>query len=779
MGPGLSVDSVRKMRRLLTLFGLLLVVMTAMPSSLAGQNAEDAPKEAAAELSAQTVRKGLGKDANPGDIVLLIERIQAAKASQFYPELTPLMRHPNQAVREAAAQAITSFGWDVISTEMLRILKDTRGPHQLRELVCRALTKTGRREVVEPLLELTTEKTMRTAAITGLRNLTGQNYFTPEDWQKWWLVNRGRKKEQWDGIHQEALLRRIRELELAVAAREDELRKNSGRIDERNRERDALKKEAESLRKRTADAMIRSLENRAEKKNPTVLLAALDGPFVKVREYAALELGRIAAVEAVDKLSRLASTDSALTVRVASTRALGQIGSARDVPVSRKLLGNRDEPVAAAAARALGVLKAKAAVNQLLVTLLHHSAMVRGSAAEALGRIGSVAALVPLVELLNGDPDASVREQAARALGLIGDKRAYTALADALNDTSPAVRVCAIESLGPLKIPGTSEKLCGVLRTDPSPNVCEAAIVMLGLMGDAKSLETLIAVLDRPEKKLRQLVGPSILAICKRDGSLLEPTSDTLIAAGHQESAVMLLEVLERSLAEKKDDKGRFRVRRKLIDCLGSLKQWKRVTPILAEFTKANPDDTVMAIKYARALGGLHNQPEAIRVYKDLAAKDKTNQYWDERLALMEAMLADKKAPELQNLIGEYLKNRDQLSAEIIAKLTNLLKRCDEAIAKEQKLRVEENLRLIRELASADKKVRDTALEQLKSRGAEVYPYLINALDWSDERMRRASVELLREMTKQNFNYSPSSSLKENSEAIKKWKDWLKSASPA
>ncbi len=84
-----------------------------------------------------------------------------------------------------------------------------------------------------------------------------------------------------------------------------------------------------------------------------------------------------------------------------------------------------------------------------LVRLLSDSeARVRRRTALAIGRVGLSEGIAPLTRLLTGEPDAEVRQMAAFALGLIGDRRAKDALVAALGDSSPLVRGSAAEALG-------------------------------------------------------------------------------------------------------------------------------------------------------------------------------------------------------------------------------------------------------------------------------------------------------------------------------------------
>jgi HEAT repeat protein len=71
--------------------------------------------------------------------------------------------------------------------------------------------------------------------------------------------------------------------------------------------------------------------------------------------------------------------------------------------------------------------------KELIEQLGHRRKHSRRAAAEALGWIGDVRAVEPLIVALK-DTHESVREAAAKALGWIGDKRAVEPLTALLSD---------------------------------------------------------------------------------------------------------------------------------------------------------------------------------------------------------------------------------------------------------------------------------------------------------------------------------------------------------
>ncbi|HIE44051.1 MAG TPA: HEAT repeat domain-containing protein [Candidatus Omnitrophica bacterium] len=102
------------------------------------------------------------------------------------------------------------------------------------------------------------------------------------------------------------------------------------------------------------------------------------------------------------------------------------------------------------AAEELGRLQAKEAVPELIQLLKDSNWDVRKAGASALGNIGEKEAVPALLPLLK-DPDWFVREAVAIALGRLGDKSAVPALQESLKDEVYSVKKAAdaaLQSLG-------------------------------------------------------------------------------------------------------------------------------------------------------------------------------------------------------------------------------------------------------------------------------------------------------------------------------------------
>jgi len=134
-------------------------------------------------------------------------------------------------------------------------------------------------------------------------------------------------------------------------------------------------------------------------------------------------------------------------VRKAAAAALGRIGDVRAVEPLVAALQDEDDWVGGQAALALGSTGDPRAVSPLIAALREGQRLTRSAAADALGSIGDARAVGPLIDAL-GDSPADM--YAAKALGEIGDARAVGPLISALEDGDRTLRAAGADALGRL-----------------------------------------------------------------------------------------------------------------------------------------------------------------------------------------------------------------------------------------------------------------------------------------------------------------------------------------
>ena len=134
----------------------------------------------------------------------------------------------------------------------------------------------------------------------------------------------------------------------------------------------------------------------------------------------------------------------------------------------------------------------------LLRKLRSDSAEIRAYAAEGLGGVGDVHAIVPLINALS-DEDTAVRRFAISSLGHLRDERAINGLIPFLQDNEPDMRCTAVVALGELGLTEERitnppveviEALIGSI-TDTDRSVCSAAVVALGRIGNPQAISAL------------------------------------------------------------------------------------------------------------------------------------------------------------------------------------------------------------------------------------------------------------------------------------------------
>ncbi len=155
------------------------------------------------------------------------------------------------------------------------------------------------------------------------------------------------------------------------------------------------------------------------------------------------------------------------------------------------------------------------------------ASLVRQKAAAALGEIGDVSVVEPLIAKLQGT-DWEVRDFAANALGQIGDRRAIEPLVAALKDRDRIVGEAAAQALDRLSWQPTTDETsatywrlkrnwqkCGEIGA-PAVSVLVAAVNgrdkeigrealnALGKISDPQAVETLLLLLDDSNANLRQ-----------------------------------------------------------------------------------------------------------------------------------------------------------------------------------------------------------------------------------------------------------------------------------
>ncbi|HEX2687613.1 MAG TPA: HEAT repeat domain-containing protein [Kofleriaceae bacterium] len=207
-------------------------------------------------------------------------------------------------------------------------------------------------------------------------------------------------------------------------------------------------------------------------------------------------------------------------VKVAAAKALGLGGATAAVPTMVTWLTDPDPKIKQVAADVLGEIGGTEATSALTRSLGDSDPMVRMHAVKALGAIGRrghpviVISLIPRLE----DDKADVRIATIAQLEELGDRRAVIPLVARFGDTAPEARRCAVRAVGQLGDPSAVPALVRLMN-DPNDEVKTAAVGSLGLLGAIDAIDALTEQLSTGSDTYRQKVAYALGQIAAVPGS--------------------------------------------------------------------------------------------------------------------------------------------------------------------------------------------------------------------------------------------------------------------
>jgi HEAT repeat protein len=243
------------------------------------------------------------------------------------------------------------------------------------------------------------------------------------------------------------------------------------------------------------------------------LTKALDHYDPAVRAAAARVIARLKLAEAGDALIK-AVNDSQADVRYASMRALGAIREPRAVgALTEQLNYYKKGEGAFSALDALAQIGAPASVPLFKERLQDKDPYIRRAAAEGAGRAGDTASIEALERSVTTDDAPTVRLASAFALQKLG--RNYAARLIDLMSSSKVVAQGQeyIVELGPPMAPTVVPRM-----QDPDPDLREALIDVLGVIGDASAIPALEAASKDSRDSVAAAAKRAIARLTQRVG---------------------------------------------------------------------------------------------------------------------------------------------------------------------------------------------------------------------------------------------------------------------
>ncbi|TLY32549.1 MAG: HEAT repeat domain-containing protein [Nitrospirae bacterium] len=293
---------------------------------------------------------------------------------------------------------------------------------------------------------------------------------------------------------------------------------------------EALADPDDATREEAAQALIKLADPAAT----DALIEALQDDYWSVRMHASHALARIGGSRVVEALIPMLG-DSIKECRDGAVDDFAAIGAAAG---ERLVAALRDERwrVREGAAKALGLIKDRRAVDGLIAALRDRDGSVRTIAAEALGRIGDPKAIKGLMALFK-DTSKLVRVAATIALTQIGDPTVET-LIEGLKDENFQVRLHSVQALGGI----TSDYPTGrswlrdsrpvphliALLKDKDRAVREDAAIALGMIGDPSAVPALVEAMQDGAVRVRAIMALGMIA----DPRSVEPLIRVLEGVG-------------------------------------------------------------------------------------------------------------------------------------------------------------------------------------------------------------------------------------------------------
>jgi len=235
------------------------------------------------------------------------------------------------------------------------------------------------------------------------------------------------------------------------------------------------------------------------------LIKALDHYDPVIRAGAARVIGRLNVTGAGDALLRAVS-DSQAPVRYAALRALGEIHDVRAVQALTEQLNFYGKGEGAwSALDGLARIADPSSVPLFKARLADKDPFLRRAAAEGLGRAGDSSELPALEIGAGNDPAETARAAMAFALQKLG-RNYVPRLVESL--ASPKTATQAAEYFVELGTPVAPQLLSHL--QDPSPEVRANVAIVLGVIGDARSIDALQPLTQDKDRVVAQSAARAV-----------------------------------------------------------------------------------------------------------------------------------------------------------------------------------------------------------------------------------------------------------------------------
>ncbi len=249
-----------------------------------------------------------------------------------------------------------------------------------------------------------------------------------------------------------------------------------------------------------------------------LLEEALENPLRPIRLAAVEGLRRIGSPAAIPAIERELQART-WRIRREALRDLAKIAGPESVPTLRNFLlsGRQPESVRAAAADALGIVRDRSSVDDLLDLLAHENPTLRRHCLLALGEIADPEAIGPLKEFQEETEDEYENALVNRALALSGDPQATSRMEALLQSPNPRLRGLARNTLLARNRNSALASFRRSLRRGGTPSRVELILTLVS-EDDTSSIPDLRILLESELSYDRQVAAAALARFGDRSG---------------------------------------------------------------------------------------------------------------------------------------------------------------------------------------------------------------------------------------------------------------------
>jgi HEAT repeat protein len=695
---------------------------------------------------------------------------------EFIDPLMSMLTGKNAAVRAGAGKALLTYRNQGVTEMLIGVMLDQKRDRAVRLETMSILQRVLDKRVVGALVDLLrdSDPAISKVALETLPKLTNIRGYDQQQWRAWWRRNKDKPLSEWLGDWAENLAENSRQLE----------GENAG------------------LRARLAQAMEDLYAATAPERREAMLIGLLQDPVADVRLSGAALASKLATsgskvpqVVVVEVRKLLGDKDD--RVRKACAALAGSLGDAQAAaPLLERLEVETSLEVRQAVLTSLGQLQDPSAIPALVKDIVSEENSVAAAAAIAIERI---AAKGSLAGKTNGNVSNAILgryaavlkaertkdvvallEALLRAMGALRTPAFVPVVKDALKDDAAMIRLASVNSLAQLGDEASAEALVPLVN-DPDRGVRQAAIVVLGKLGGAKYVRSVIdrtRMSSEPDAAVRQQARDVALEILKKAQTEVLWTAAAQLQEG-ADAKDFLIQVLEALVDRLESEKSRnlYAAHRQLGQ---ALKQAGKPADAVSHLRKSyelleKAKDSQAKLVWSEWLDVLYEH-DLQAVVKALAEQEDDALFAKAHADLGGRLEKLKETGEWSKLIvltdGSIRHLAPKLTVEQLVSLKKLLAEAREEL---HKVQGKEIGKLAADLLSPDAAVRVKAEAAFKSMGDQAVKPLLKELrkvvasENDDEAAERAFLAVLAELAPNLKGYDTSAARENRLKLIDKW----------